>query len=401
MLKRMCKCAIIQFVLCTFKVKKQQRKKLYMKIGIDARPLTVQNFTGIPNYVYQICKQWMEKHPEHEYYLMARKPICFKEEDLPDNWHILNTPWIIDWGKFWFMFEMPKLIKEYELDVFWGPNYMLPKKIKGVDYFVSVMDMAIFRFKHVGQFVNSLQIKSTLKSTTKKAKKIIAISESTKNDVVELMNVDPEKVVVTYIAGDSDNKIAAGTIRTEIQSLDKYFLFIGTIEPRKNIVTIVEGFEKYCDKTGDTETILVLAGGRGWNCEEIYNRVQNSNYENRIYMPGFVSDAEKDYLYKHAIAFVYPSLYEGFGMPILEAFRYNTPVITANNSSLPEVGGDAALYIDTFDSEALGMSLIKIATMENNEKAYMKEKMCARLKDFSWHKCAEETLLIIEEGNLQ
>ena len=366
-----------------------------MKIGIDARPLTVQNFTGIPNYVYQICKQWMEKHPEHEYYLMARNPICFKEENLPDNWHILNTPWIIDWGKFWFMFEMPKLIKEYELDAFWGPNYMLPRKVRGVDYFVSVMDMAIFRFKHVGQFVNSIQIKSTLKSTTKKAKRIIAISESTKKDVVELMNVEPEKVAVTYIAGDSDNKVASGAIRTEIQSLKDYFLVIGTIEPRKNIVTIVEGFEKYCDKTKDAEMILVLAGGRGWNCEKLYNRVHNSVYADRIYMPGFVSDAEKDYMYKHAKAFVYPSLYEGFGMPILEAFRYSIPVITANNSSLPEVGGDAAFYINTFDSDSLAKELGIIINNTAEELAIVKKRMTKRLAFFSWEDCAEKTINII------
>lgn len=367
-----------------------------MKIGIDARPLTVKNFTGIPNYVYQICKQWMLNHPEHEYYLLARKPICIDEE-LPTNWHILNDPWIIDWGKFWFLFEMPKLIEKYELDVFWGPNYTLPRKVKGTEYYLSIMDMAIFKFKHVGQFVNSLQIKLFLRNNTKKAKRIIAISESTKRDVVEIMGTQEEKIDVTYIAGDT-NTGDESDIRIEFRNLNKYFLFIGTIEPRKNIGTIVDAFELYCDNTDDKETKLVLAGGRGWNCESIYQRISESKYSERIIMPGFISDGEKQFLYKNAVALVYPSLYEGFGMPILEAFKNNCPVITANNSSMPEAGGEAAFYVDTFDSVDLSKKMEHIININGPELDKLRQSMQAQLEKFSWEKCAEETLEIITGG---
>lgn len=380
-----------------------------MKIGIDARPLTVQNFTGIPNYVYQICIKWMEKHPEHEYYLMARRPICFKQEELPDNWHIVDDPWIIDKGKFWFLFKLPSLIKQHKLDVFWGPNYTLPRKVKGPKYFLSIMDMAIFKFKHVGQWKNSLQIKLFLKKNAKKSERIIVISESTKRDVVDILKVPSYIVDVTYIAGDTkkvsdinknlDNNNQAITvcnsIRPELTSLGQYFLFIGTIEPRKNIITIIDGFEKYCEKTGNTEVRLVLAGGRGWNCDNIYSRVKNSRFTKQIIMPGFVSDFEKEYLYKNARAFVYPSLYEGFGMPILEAFKYETPVITARNSSLPEVGKDAAYYIETYDSEGLCNLLDKVTNQSEEELCEIKRLMKAQLESFSWDKCAEETLEII------
>ncbi len=366
-----------------------------MKIGIDARPLTVDKFTGIPNYVYQICKEWMVNHPEHEYYLMSRRPICFREEDLPDNWHMVNDPWIIDKGKFWFLFKLPELIKKNELDIFWGPNYTLPRKVKRTKYYLSIMDMAIFKFKHVGQWKNSLQIKLFLKKNTRKSERIIVISESTKKDVIDLMGVPAKKVDVTYIAGDSANKDYNGEIRDEIKKLNDYYLFVGTIEPRKNITTIVKGFEKFCDDNPEEDVKLVLAGGRGWNCNEIYAQVKNSNHTNKILMPGFVSDSEKEYLYKHAIAFVYPSLYEGFGMPILEAFKYGTPVITANNSSLPEVGGDAAFYVDTFDSSALAEYMKTVYIMDEKELNNLKAKMENRLKQFSWKKCADETLDLI------
>ncbi len=366
-----------------------------MKIGIDARPLTVDKFTGIPNYVYQICKQWMVNHSEHEYYLMARRPICFKEEDLPDNWHIVNARWIIDKGKFWFLFKLPELIKKNELDVFWGPNYTLPRKVKGTKYYLSIMDMAIFRYKRVGQWKNSLQIKLFLRCNTRKAERIITISQSTKSDVVELMGVPSSKVDVTYIAGDTHEKNIDETIRSEIKELNKYYLFVGTIEPRKNITTIIKGFECFCNINNDSEIKLVLAGGKGWNCNDIYKLAAGSKYSNRIVMLGFVSDAEKEYLYKKAIAFVYPSLYEGFGMPILEAYKYGVPVITANNSSLPEVGGEAALYINTMDYEALCTSMCSVLYMESDKKSELQKKMKGQLDKFSWEECANQTLEII------
>lgn len=367
-----------------------------MRIGIDARPLTVHNFTGIPNYVYQICKQWMMNHPEHEYYLMARRPICFAQEELPPNWHIVDEPWIIDKGKFWFLFKLPALIKQYELDVFWGPNYSLPRKVKGTKYYLSIMDMAIFKFKHVGQLKNTIQIKLFLRHNARKAERIIVISKSTKLDVSEIMNVAPEKIDVTYIAGDTNKAVYDDAIRPEIDELDKFFLFVGTIEPRKNIKTIIDGFEKYCDITGDSQTRLVLAGGKGWNCSDIYEKVEKSRYSGSIIMPGYITDAEKELLYKKAIAFVYPSLYEGFGMPILEAFKHSTPVITANNSSLPEVGGDAALYIETLDCGQLAKKMIEIM---NIDKKMIQQKMSCQIKNFSWEKCANQTLGILTEVN--
>ncbi len=368
-----------------------------MKIGIDARPLTVERFTGIPNYVYQICKQWMETHPEHEYYLMSRRPICFKQEDLPDNWHIVDDPWIIDKGKFWFLFKLPQLIKKHQLDVFWGPNFSLPAKVDSVEYYITVHDMAIFKFKHVGQLRNSIQIKLFLKKNLKKASKIIAVSKSTKNDVVDLMGIKSQDVAVVYNAGDCDIKKSDDQIRPELGSLEDFFLFVGTIEPRKNIVTIIDGFEKYCDST-DSSTKLVIAGGKGWNCDDIYIKASNSRYADRILLPGFISDVEKDYLYQNARAFVYPSLYEGFGMPILEAFKYGTPVITAYNSSLPEVGGDAAFYVDTFDSDKLCEYMQQISTMSQADINILKEKIEKQLSLFSWQTCAEETLDILTGG---
>lgn len=364
-----------------------------MRIGIDARPLTQNTFAGISNYEYQVVTSWMKNHPEHEYYLMARRKVCFKEADLPENWHIVNDPYVIDKQKLWFLFKLPKLIKELKLDVFWGPNYSLPKKVDGVRYYLSIHDLAIFKFKKIGQWKNALQIRLLLRSYISRANKIFAISESTKRDIVELFGVPKDRIKVTYLSGGDEKKEqdSKPEVRKDIADIDECFLFVGTIEPRKNILTIIHGYEKYCE--GQSDPIpLVLAGGRGWNCDDIYEAVDRSSCRKHIFMPGYISDEEKEELFRKAKAFVYPSLYEGFGIPVIETFRRGVPVITANNSSLPEVGGDAAYYIDTYDDDKLAEymgELVQINTVELNA---LREKMYEQAEKFSWERCAEETL---------
>ena len=371
-----------------------------MRIGIDARPLTAKTFAGISYYEYQLVCHWMKQHPEHEYFLMARKDTCFSDTDLPENWHIVNTPWVIDEGKLWFLFKLPALIKEHRLDAFWGPNYSLPRKVKGVAYFLTVHDLALFKFKGIGEWKNAARIKLFLRRVLAKAEKIFAISVSTKRDLHELFHVPDEKVNVTYLSGGDEQspytENAAGQFRDEIGKLRSVFLFVGTIEPRKNIETIIRGYEEYAKETEDPLP-LVLAGGRGWNCDGIYRMAENSPFREKILMTGYVTDAEKEALFQKAKAFLYPSLYEGFGIPVLEAFSRGVPVITANNSSLPEVGGDAAFYMDTYDTAALKEYLKKTAAMSAEELNDLRKRMEKQREKFSWEKCAEETLKLITE----
>lgn len=382
----------------------------------------METFAGISNYEYQLVSSWMEHHPEHEYYLLSRRDTCFQGQQLPENWHIVNTPWVIDKQKLWFLFELPKLIRELKLDAYWGPNYSLPQKVSGVRYCLSVHDLAIFKFRHVGQWKNAIKIKLFLRRDIKNAAKVFAISESTKRDLISMFGVPPEKIRVTYLSGGDERKrlekhgqngIQARpegnqtaytpdkqlehtpNIRPEIRQLDSLFLFVGTIEPRKNILTIIKGYEQYCNETAaaSKEPLpLVLAGARGWNCEAIYQAVESSPYRAKILMPGYITDDEKEMLFQKAKAFLYPSLYEGFGIPVLEAFSRGVPVVTANNSSLPEVGGDAAFYMDTMDAGKLAAYLKELSELQELRLKELQERMKQQVAKFSWERCAEETL---------
>lgn len=178
---------------------------------------------------------------------------------------------------------------------------------------------------------------------------------------------------------------------------ENFFLFLGTIEPRKNICTIVRAFEEYVDTTASSMK-LVLAGKIGWLCDDVLEMIKNSRYHRQIVLPGFISDSDKAYLLRNAKALVFPSLYEGFGIPILEAFAYGLPVLTARVTSMPEVGGNAAIYItDPLDVHALAEQMRKVMQLNEQDKDDMKAEMKKQLAKFSWDKNAKEIMQVFEE----
>lgn len=371
-----------------------------MKIGIDARNLASEHYTGIARCVYEDIYIWIKDYPEHEFYLFSGQKLNIPLE-LPSNWHVMDEPWIINSGKLWSIIKLPKMIKKLKLDVFWGPSFYLPKKVKGTRYYVTIHDLALFKFKGIGEFKNTLRIKLLTKKSCKKADKIIAVSKATADDVHELFNVRKDKIKVCYNGGlpteFKTNKLKSNIISDNIIFKEEFFLFMSTIEPRKNICTIISAFEKFV-RDNNSKMKLVLAGKRGWKCDDIYKKIENSKYRDQIIITGFISDSDKEYLLKNAKAFVYPSLYEGFGIPILEAFSYNIPVITSRKSSMPEVGGNVAFYIeDPLDVDGLALQMLNIINMDTQAKHELDKKMNMQVAKFSWGKNAKEIMKVFEE----
>ena len=366
-----------------------------MKIGIDADMFINPNGTGIPNSVYKVLDYWKDKHPEHEYYLFAYKPITLFDK-YPANWHVVDK-WPIKVGRFWRMFGMPFAIKKYGMDVFWGTNYFLPSRVSGTRYVLTIYDMALYLIDGIGERKNLSRMKRTLPKSIDNADKIISISQSTKEDIKRLFDVADEKIIVSYcgVNNSEDGGIDYNKVRQDLKLDVPFFLFVSTIEPRKNIITIIRAFEEYLDRSDNGE-MLVLAGQKGWNCDDIYSAIDNSRYKDRIVLPGYISSDEKKYLMSRATAFLFPSLYEGFGLPVLEAFKYNLPVITSNVSSLPEVAGDAAFYIEkTTDYHSLSIKMREVMELTENEKADLANRMTKQRKKFSWDKNAEEILEVL------
>lgn len=375
-------------------------KEEKMRIGINARMFEKEQHTGIARSVLEILKIWVKEYGENEYYLFSNNEINVGFP-LPSNWHVVIKKCVVNRGIIWDECELPRLIKKHNIEVFWGTNFSLPPKTRRTKYYVTIYDLAAFKIKGVTEKKNLIKLHLNVPKACKRADKVIAISKATAQDIEEKFGIDDKKLEVSYCGGlPSNYEYCMDYDMTEINPMlifpEDYFLFIGTIEPRKNIITIVEAFESYLDNTSDNIK-LVLAGKIGWMCDDVLSKIRESKYNKSIIMPGFISDSDKAYLLSNAKALVFPSLYEGFGIPILEAFAYGLPVLTSNISSMPEVGGEAAFYIDNAtDSIALADLMKKIINYNCEDLEILKTKMHSQLEKFSWNKNAIEMMKIFK-----
>ena len=264
-----------------------------------------------------------------------------------------------------------------DIQVFHSWEFQPP--LKKAALISTIHDLAMLRFPETADpYVLSVHEKSW-KHLKKEAKAVIAVSESTKKDIVELLGIDEKKVFVVYEALPEEAKTVLSQEEKErvikhFNLTRPFFFFLGTAEPRKNLPRLVEAWRKYRD-----DFDLVLAGGSGW---------EDLKPEPQLHLVGPVSHHEAVALYQSAEAFVYPSLYEGFGLPILEAFFHGTPVLTSNTSSLPEVGGNAAIYVDPLEIESIRSGLEKVV----KQKHELIELGKKQLERFSWKKAASETI---------
>jgi len=236
--------------------------------------------------------------------------------------------------------------------------------------------------------------------SARRARRIIAISESTKRDVVRLLGVSPEKVEVIYCGTDGafrplpEDRVAA--FRSKRGLPERFILFVGTIEPRKNVTRLIEAFStlRPCDFAN---LKLVIGGAKGWSYQDVFARVEELGLGGEVMFPGYIPVSELPLWYNAAELFVYPSLYEGFGLPPLEAMACGTPVVTANTSSLPEVVGEAGLTVDPLDIEGLAEAMRRVLGDEALRQE-MRERGLQRARDFSWTKTAQETVQVYQRA---
>jgi glycosyltransferase involved in cell wall biosynthesis len=223
---------------------------------------------------------------------------------------------------------------------------------------------------------------------------------STRADLVRQYGAPEFKIHVVHLGRDEslapvrDPLIVEG-VRMRYGIGKRYLLYVGTLQPRKNLGRVVDGFARLAATPAMINVQLVLAGKRGWLYEQLFSEVARRGLEGRVLFPGYVDETDLAALYSGALGYVFPSLYEGFGIPVLEAQACGVPVMTSNNSSLPEVAGDAALLVDPTDVDAIAEAILRLAT-DDALRAELVERGFANVKRFSWEKCARETLDVLE-----
>lgn len=286
----------------------------------------------------------------------------------------------------WMQFILPLALRRIRPDIVHYTNYLAPA-VTAVPYVVSVHDMSLSRTPEHHTLKKRALTASLVPHVARRARMVLTPSLSTSRDVMEDLNIDERRVrAIPYAAAEMFRPVTTRPSDPRLQ--DPYFLYVGTIEPRKNLVRLIEAFGRLSQPA---RMRLVLAGQRGWKCEEIYARATQPDVSDRIVLLDYVDERELPALYSHALACVYPSLFEGFGFPVVEAMACGTPVLTSNTTSLAEIGSGAALLVDPFDIGAITEGLDALAN-----RPQLREELrtlgLARAASFSWNETGRLTI---------
>jgi glycosyltransferase involved in cell wall biosynthesis len=279
--------------------------------------------------------------------------------------------------------------------VFWAPAHYAPLLLGGHSV-VTIHDLAYEYFPDLFLPSDLYKLKNWTRQAVAQATSVIAVSEATKHDLMTIYDVPKDKIHVVHNGYDKDvfnidPKISPKLLSNYDLQPTSYILFLGTIQPRKNAKKLVQAFHLL--KEGGYKGKLVIAGGIGWLADETLELIKSSPEAKDIVLTGYVSDELRKTLYTYADVYVLPSLYEGFGVPAIEAMGCGAPVAVSNNSSLPEVVGDAGVLFNAADPADIATAIMEIK--EDRDKWV--KKSLSRAKDFSWEKCSEETLKVMTE----
>ena len=359
-------------------------------IGIDGNEANVYKKVGVSVYTQNLMTYFQRKSNKtlnFDIYL-RNKPIKTMP---PKNKYF--TYKIVKALFLWSQLFLPlNLIFNSKNDVCFSPAHYIPR-FSTIPIVVTIHDLSFHYYPNDFLKRDLFKLKNWTKYSVKNAKKIIAVSQSTKQDLIRFYDISEDKIQVIY--NGFEKNITNSQLDTKvIQKIKKqsYILYVGTLQPRKNLERLIEAFSLVKNKNLD----LVIVGKRGWMFEEILEAPKKYGVSGRVKFLDSVSDEELPNLYRNALCFILPSLYEGFGLPILEAMKYGCPVLASNVSSLPEAGGDAALYFDPENTGDIARSLESIIQNSELRKDLIK-KGYQQVKKFSWEKSAKETLKVLED----
>jgi len=380
-----------------------------MKILIDLRVLARSQFSGITEYTKFLVSHLLLSDKKNEYLLFYNG---FKKIPLPEEWTNKPQVKVIDssipnrlWSFSNKIFNLPKIDKKIKADIFFSPHFNILSLIEPQKRVFTFHDLSFVHypnfFSNRDKFWHWLQ---NYKRQAQTAGHLIAVSDFTRQDLIDNLLVSPERITRIYSGiNPFYRNLSAEDENLEkfqkIHNLEKPFLFyLGVIEPRKNITAIIRTFNILKAKEEFKNLQLVIAGPKGWLYDKIFQEAKNSKFQEEIIFWGPASLTEALYLYNSAEVFVYPSFFEGFGFPPLEAQACGLPVITSTRSSLPEVMGDSALMVDPWRIDDLTFAIKNLLTDQSSRKR-LQTAGFSNIKRFNWAKTAQETIEVFSKLN--
>lgn len=370
-----------------------------MKIAINARFLQTGNLEGIGWYTYELCKRWVQNHPEDQFILIYDRP---QSEWLITGKNVKSVvigPRARHFFSFWYWFDVqiPKVLRQEQVDVFFSPDNFLSLQTV-VPTVLTTHDIAHFHYPRQVAWMHRPYYRLFIPRFLKKATHIVCVAEHGKADLIAHYRVPAEKITVVpngtraiFQPLSDEKKKQARTRFTE--GVD-YFFFLGAIHPRKNLLGLLRAYELFREKSG-TPVKLLIAGKLAWQVQEITAAHAASAYRDDILFLGYIPEETAAELMASALALTYLSFFEGFGLPVLEALCTDTPVITSNTSSLPEVAGNAALLVDPCDVEDIAGAMLRIWNEPDLREDLVKKGQQQR-QQFSWDRAAADIYSILQ-----
>lgn len=373
-----------------------------MNIAVNTRLLLPGKLEGLGRFSYEVLKRITRKHPEHQFiFLFDREyaeefvfsnnitPVVVR----PQARHPLLWYMYFEWG-------ITKVLKTYKTDLFFSPDGWLSLKTS-VPSLPVIHDLNFFHNPQWVEWAPKQYYNYFFPRFVKKAGRIATVSEFSKKDIVNRFNVADELVDVVY-NGSSEGFLPLGSkekesVKHKYSAGHDYFLFVGLIHPRKNLTRIIKAFNEY-KRSSEGKEKLLIAGSTKYMTSDVRKACDNSPFKNDIMFLGRVPDSELKKLTAASLAMVYASLFEGFGIPILEAMSCNTVVITSNITSMPEVGGEAALYVDPYSVDSIKEAMLKVKIDEEFRKGLI-VKGKKQIALYSWNKTADLVWNSIEKLN--
>jgi glycosyltransferase involved in cell wall biosynthesis len=303
---------------------------------------------------------------------------------------------------FWDFFLLPKMLRKLKVDAAIFPKNILPF-FPGCRSYIIIHDLAYFERKlNAYPLLDTIYMRTLIPQSVRRAATVFAVSEHTKKDIIRSTNCEPKKITVTYEAADKIYRPVSDAshlsqVKQKYNLPDDFILYVGSLSPRKNIVRLLEAFSRI--RTNIPHN-LVLTGSKSWKDSAVYQTMCSLNLTDRITQLGYVEHEDMPALYNLAGAYIYPSLYEGFGLPVLEAMQCGCPVVASNATSIPEVAGDAAVPVNPLDTTAIADAVYRVLT-DNKLREELINSGFQQAEKFSWDRCANTMLKTIRNSTVE